>query len=67
MGPTLLTKAVALRDAEAPGVVLEASGGVRLETVGAIAASGIDRISVGAVTHSARSLDLGLDWRPRGG
>jgi nicotinate-nucleotide pyrophosphorylase (carboxylating) len=41
--------------------VVEASGGVSLETVGAIAATGVDVISVGALTHSARALDLGLD------
>jgi len=41
----------------------EASGGVNLETVGAIAATGVDVISVGALTHSARALDLGLDLR----
>lgn len=41
--------------------VLEASGGVSLETVGAIAATGVDVISVGALTHSAPSLDIGLD------
>lgn len=40
---------------------LEASGGVTLETVRAIAASGVDRISIGALTHSARALDLRLD------
>lgn len=39
----------------------EASGGVNLETVRAIAETGVDRISVGALTHSARALDLGLD------
>ncbi|CAH0133190.1 putative nicotinate-nucleotide pyrophosphorylase [carboxylating] [Microbacterium oxydans] len=39
----------------------EASGGVSLETVGEIAATGVDVISVGALTHSARALDLGLD------
>ncbi|MFI4975990.1 MAG: carboxylating nicotinate-nucleotide diphosphorylase [Caulobacterales bacterium] len=42
-------------------VVLEASGGVNLETVGAIAATGVDVISVGALTHSAPVLDIGLD------
>lgn len=57
-----LTEAIQLRDAEAAGVVLEASGGVRLETIGPIAATGVDRISVGALTHSAIGLDLGLDW-----
>lgn len=42
-------------------VVLEASGGVNLQTVRAIAATGVDVISVGALTHSAPSLDVGLD------
>ncbi|HZW41453.1 MAG TPA: carboxylating nicotinate-nucleotide diphosphorylase [Agromyces sp.] len=41
--------------------IVEASGGVTLETVAAIAATGVDVISVGALTHSVRSLDLGLD------
>ncbi|KQQ22897.1 nicotinate-nucleotide pyrophosphorylase [Rathayibacter sp. Leaf299] len=41
--------------------VVEASGGVNLETVRAIAEAGVDVISVGALTHSVRSLDLGLD------
>ena len=40
---------------------VEASGGVNLETVRAIAETGVDFISVGALTHSARALDLGLD------
>lgn len=43
--------------------VVEASGGVNLETVGEIAKTGVDVISVGALTHSARALDLGLDVR----
>jgi nicotinate-nucleotide pyrophosphorylase (carboxylating) len=42
-------------------VVLEASGGVSLETVAAIARTGVDLISVGALTHSAPVLDIGLD------
>jgi nicotinate-nucleotide pyrophosphorylase (carboxylating) len=42
-------------------VVLEASGGVNLDTVRAIAETGVDVISVGALTHSAPSLDIGLD------
>ncbi len=42
---------------------VEASGGVSLDTVGGIAATGVDVISVGALTHSARALDLGLDVR----
>ena len=41
--------------------VLEASGGVNLDTVAAIAATGVDVISVGALTHSASVLDIGLD------
>jgi nicotinate-nucleotide pyrophosphorylase (carboxylating) len=42
-------------------LALEASGGVTLETIGAIAATGVDRISVGALTHSATNLDIALD------
>lgn len=57
-----LREAVGLRDALAPGIVLEASGGVRLDTIGEIATTGVERISVGALTHSAVGLDLGLDW-----
>ena len=57
-----LREAVALRNAAAPGVELEASGGVRLDTVRAIAKTGVDRISVGGLTHAAHSLDMGLDW-----
>lgn len=41
--------------------LVEASGGVSLDTVAEIAAAGVDVISVGALTHSARALDLGLD------
>lgn len=44
------------------GVITEASGGVNLETVRAIAETGIDRISIGALTHSAPSMDLALDF-----
>jgi nicotinate-nucleotide pyrophosphorylase (carboxylating) len=40
----------------------EASGGVNLHTVRAIAETGVDWISVGALTHSAASMDLGLDF-----
>jgi nicotinate-nucleotide pyrophosphorylase (carboxylating) len=62
-----LRLAVVLRDNQAPGVRLEASGGVNLETVAAIAATGIDCISVGALTHSAPSADFGLDFETLGG
>lgn len=57
-----LKKCVAYRDDHAPDIELEASGGVNLDTVGEIAATNVDRISVGALTHSAVNLDLGLDW-----
>jgi len=65
MPPAELREAVALRDAAAPGVALEASGGVTIETVAGIAETGVDRIAVGAITHSAAQLDLGLDIAPR--
>lgn len=56
--PELLHQGVALIGGRA---VVEASGGVDLSTVRAIAEAGVDVISVGALTHSVRSLDLGLD------
>jgi nicotinate-nucleotide pyrophosphorylase (carboxylating) len=55
-----LREAVALT---AGRVRLEASGGVRLDTIRAIAETGVDEISVGALTHSARSLDVSLELR----
>jgi nicotinate-nucleotide pyrophosphorylase (carboxylating) len=57
-----LREAVALRDAErgADGPRLEASGGVTLETVRAIAEAGVDCISIGALTHSAPALDFSM-------
>jgi nicotinate-nucleotide pyrophosphorylase (carboxylating) len=57
-----LESAVLIRDKRAPEICLEASGGVRLDSIRAIARTGVDRISVGALTHSARQLDVGLDW-----
>ena len=57
-----LTSAVALRNERAPKVLLEASGGVNLTTIAGIAATGVERISVGALTHSAANFDIGLDW-----
>jgi nicotinate-nucleotide pyrophosphorylase (carboxylating) len=50
------------RNRTAPQVLLEASGGVTLETIAAIAETGVERISIGAVTHSASWLDVALDW-----
>lgn len=55
-----LRAAVAARDAGGSPVTLEASGGVTLETVGAISATGVDYVSVGALTHSAPALDLSM-------
>jgi nicotinate-nucleotide pyrophosphorylase (carboxylating) len=63
--PTM-THCVALRDRSrdqaGPGPAIEASGGVSLETVRDIAATGVDRIAVGGLTHSAAQLDIGLDY-----
>lgn len=58
MSPDTLREAVAIAGGK---VVLEASGGVNLDTVAAIAETGVDFISVGALTHSAPNLDLGMD------
>lgn len=63
MSPETMGKAVALRDELAPSVQLEASGGVSLDSLSAIAATGVDRISVGALTHSAPNADLSLEIR----
>ena len=56
-----LRRAVSLRDERAPAVLLEASGGITEVEVRAVAETGVDRISVGALTHSARALDVALD------
>lgn len=63
MSCDLLKECVEIRNEKAPSVQLEASGGVNLDTVAKIAATGVERISVGALTHSAINLDLGLDWK----
>lgn len=57
-----LREAVAIRNELATDVQLEASGGVNLSTIRDIASTGVERISVGALTHSAIALDVGLDW-----
>jgi nicotinate-nucleotide pyrophosphorylase (carboxylating) len=62
MPPDVLRQAVARRDAGFPEIELEASGGVSLETIRSIAETGVERISVGALTHSATCFDVGLDW-----
>ena len=63
MSLDLLRQAVEIRNTEGLGVELEASGGVNLETVADIARTGVDRISSGALTHSAVCLDVALDFR----
>jgi nicotinate-nucleotide pyrophosphorylase (carboxylating) len=62
LGSDEVAQAVRLRDALAPRVALEATGGVSLATVRALAQTGVDRISVGALTHSAPALDLAMDF-----
>jgi nicotinate-nucleotide pyrophosphorylase (carboxylating) len=62
MPPEVLAEAVFRRKTSGSPTELEASGGVRLETVRRIAESGVERISCGALTHSAVNLDVGLDW-----
>ena len=63
MGSDQLRQAAALRDQTAPAVELEASGGITLDNLREIAMTGVNRISVGALTHSAIALDVALDWR----
>ena len=58
MSPAQLAEAVRIVNGE---IITEASGGIRPETVRAVAEAGVDMISVGYLTHSAPSLDLGLD------
>lgn len=61
MGPDTLREAVQRIRKGRPAMLAEASGGINLDTVAAIAATGVNLISVGALTHSAPVLDLGLD------
>ena len=61
MGPETLREAVAL---VAGRVATEASGGVNLDTIGAISATGVDFVSVGRLTQSAPAADIGLDFTP---
>lgn len=62
MGAETLVKAVAIVDAfDGPRPTLEASGGVNLDTVKGLAQTGIDVISIGALTHSAPNFDIGMD------
>lgn len=59
MGPGLLSEAVGIAAGRAR---LEASGGITLETLSAVAATGVDVVSMGWLTHGAPSMDVGLDF-----
>jgi len=59
MSLEIMEQAVAMIDGKA---LAEASGGVNLTTVAGIAATGVDIVSIGALTHSAPSCDIGMDW-----
>ncbi len=61
MPPEMLKDAVRMRDESKSELLLEASGGVTLDSLRSIALSGVDRVSIGALTHQAQSIDLGLD------
>jgi nicotinate-nucleotide pyrophosphorylase (carboxylating) len=66
MTPDGLREAVAVRDRSgATDTLLEASGGVNLDTIASIAETGVDRVSVGALTHSAVGFDVALDYDSR--
>ena len=62
MDTETMATAVRQRDAEAPGILLEASGGITLERIAEIASAGVDMISVGALTHSSKALDISLEF-----
>ena len=62
MNASAIRDAVVRRDRAGSKVLLEASGGVNLDTVRGLAETGVDRISVGALTHSAPALDIALDY-----
>ena len=62
MPPGQLARAVKIRNQQAPGVLLEASGGITLESLANVAAAGVDRISLGTLTHSVPNFDVGFDW-----
>ena len=62
MTPEQLRECVTLRNQIAPTTLLEASGGITLATLRTTAETGVDRISIGAITHSAPAFDIGLDY-----
>lgn len=64
MNVATLAEAVAIARSSRKRIILEASGNVSLRNVGRVAATGVDAISVGALTHSAPALDISLELRP---
>ena len=63
MSAEMMREAMKRRNAASPQTKLEASGGINLTTIRTAAETGVDRISVGAITHSATALDIALDYR----
>lgn len=63
MNVEMLRQSVELRNQIAPRVRLEASGGITLQTLKDVARTGVDCVSVGALTHSAQALDIALDYQ----
>jgi nicotinate-nucleotide pyrophosphorylase (carboxylating) len=61
------TTAKAVERARQHGAKVEASGGLDLGNIAAVASCGVDYLAIGALTHSAPALDIGLDWRMAGG
>lgn len=64
MSDEQMAEAVRIRDASGSAATLEASGGLTLARAASVAATGVDFISVGALTHSVKVFDLGMDLRP---
>ena len=62
MSPAELAACVRVRNETRPRVILEASGGIRPDTVAEVARTGVDRVSSGWPTHDAPWLDVALDW-----
>lgn len=62
MSPRQIAQAVKLRNKARSRILLEASGGITLENVKLYAASGVDRISIGALTHSCQALDISMEF-----
>jgi nicotinate-nucleotide pyrophosphorylase (carboxylating) len=67
MAPDQIADCVGLVRGAGTDILVEVSGGVTLESVAAYAATGVDLVSVGALTHSAPVLDLGFDLAPSPG